>query len=104
MKRWILLIYAVIGVGCGDMAMSQSSGAAGNITVRGVVAEGGIVCPLLKSSAGELIPLMGMRLNEYPIGTRLDLEGVFVKRSPCQQGKQTLRVERVVAVDGVVKE
>lgn len=98
------MIAAMIGVESAEPAMSQSSDAAGNTTVQGVLTEGGIVCPLLKSSAGELIPLMGVRMNEYPIGTRLDLEGVFVKRSPCQQGKQTLRVERVISVDGIAKE
>jgi hypothetical protein len=91
----------LIGAG---VAMSQSSAAAESITVQGVLTEGGVVCPLLKSDSGELIPLMGVRKNEYPIGTRLDLQGVFVKRSPCQQGKQTLRVELVLAVDGIVKE
>lgn len=99
----MLLIGVMIGAGSADTAMSQSSGAAETITVQGVLAEGGVVCPLLKSSTGELIPLMGVRMNEYPIGTRLELVGVFVKRSPCQQGKQTLRVERVIAVDGIVK-
>jgi hypothetical protein len=99
------LIGAVIGVESADTAMSQSSNAAAeSITVQGVLTEGGIVCPLLKLNTGELIPLMGVRTNEYPIGTRLELQGVFVKRSPCQQGKQTLRVQRVVAVDGIVKE
>jgi hypothetical protein len=48
LKRWILLIGAVIGVESADTAMSQSSNAAAeSITIQGVLPEGGFVCPLL---------------------------------------------------------
>lgn len=82
-------------------AMSQSAAPGTTVSVQGVLTEGGIVCPLLKASNGELIPLMGVRLGQFPLGTALDLEGVMVKRSPCQQGRQTLQVSRIVAVDGI---
>jgi hypothetical protein len=74
------------------------------ITATGVLVDGGIVCPLLKLTTGELLPLMGIGMTEYASGTSLEIEGALVQHSPCQQGRQTLRVDRVLAVDGVVQQ
>jgi hypothetical protein len=74
------------------------------ITVKGVLVDGGIVCPLLKLATGELVPLMGIGMTDYPFGTRLEIKGTLIQHSPCQQGSQTLRIDRVLAVDGVAKE
>jgi hypothetical protein len=70
------------------------------VRVNGVMAEGGIVCPLFRSDDGTIFPLMGLNQNEHAIGTRLELEGTFVKRSTCQQGEKTFNVESVIGVGG----
>jgi len=38
---------------------------------------------------------MGIRKNEYPSGTWLDLTGRFFRFSACQQGERAFSVEKV---------
>ena len=88
-----LLIACLLG-----MAMLESSAATESLKIKGTVTDGGIVCPMFTSDDGTSFPLMGVRQDEYPAGTQLELEGTFVKRSTCQQGERTFQVESVVSV------
>jgi hypothetical protein len=64
---------------------------------------GGVVCPLFQTVTGEHIPVQGLDKATYPIGTELQLEGTLVRRSSCQQGKQTLRLSHIIAVNGITQ-
>ena len=66
------------------------------VRVEGVITEGGVVCPLLKADGGEVFPLQGVARDRHPPGTRLVLEGRFVRVSVCRQGPKTLQVERII--------
>lgn len=79
--------------------MPKQVDAAEKVRIRGVLTDGGIICPLLMSECGYIFPLMGIGKYDYPIGTRLDLTGAFVRYSPCQQGDGAFRVDSVDAVD-----
>ena len=103
MRRVIRLIGAMAVFLTCEGAMFESISPE-TIAIKGVLVEGGIVCPLLKLGSGDLVPLLGAGLAEYPIGTSLEIKGTYVQRSPCQQGRQTLRVDRVLAVNGVAKD
>ena len=99
MRRiWQLLSAMAVLLTC-EEAMPQPNQSE-TMTTKGVLVDGGIVCPLLKLATGELIPMMGIGMTEYPTGTSLHVEGTLVQQSPCQQGSRTLRVGRVLAVDG----
>lgn len=103
MCRFTIAMVAMSALLATGGAMSQVT-SPDTIAVTGVLVEGGVVCPLLKLDTGERVPLMGAGVREYAAGTSLEVIGVYVQRSPCQQGTRTLRVERITAVDGVAKE
>ena len=67
-----------------------------SVRVEGVITEGGVVCPLLRADSGEIFPLQGVALDRHPPGTRLILEGRFVRVSVCRQGPKTLQVVRII--------
>ncbi len=73
------------------------------VLLRGEITTGGVICPLLLGKDGQTIALVGVRLGQFETGTQLELEGVMVSRSPCQQGKEAFRVDRIVSVDGVIQ-
>lgn len=62
--------------------------------LRGTLVPGGVVCPLLEIAGGERVPLVGVAIDAFPVGTELALSGHFVERSPCRQGRRAFRVER----------
>jgi hypothetical protein len=103
MRRFAIALVAMSVLLASGGAMSQVT-SLDTVTVTGVLVEGGIVCPLLELDTGERVPLMGAGVRDYAAGTRLEIKGVYVQRSPCQQGRRTLRVERITAVDGVTKD
>ena len=78
--------------------MSEASSATESLTIKGALAEGGIVCPMFMTDDGASFPLMGIRQGEYPVGTQLELAGNFVMRSTCQQGEKTFQVDSIVSV------
>ncbi|GAB3385251.1 hypothetical protein GCM10027514_25820 [Azotobacter armeniacus] len=79
--------------------MAETPAPAGQVRVQGRLVEGGIVCPLLRTAEGELLPLTGIGINEYPLSTRLTVNGVFLRVSPCMQGKRTLQVLQVLKIE-----
>lgn len=62
------------------------------LTIRGTIVQGGVICPLIELASGERVPLVGVALDAFPVGTRLLLSGYFMQRSPCQQGRWAFRV------------
>lgn len=103
MRCFAITLVAVPVLLASGEAMSQVT-SLDTVTVTGVLVEGGIVCPLMELDTGERVPLMGAGVRDYAAGTSLEIKGVYVQRSPCQQGRRTLRVERITAVDGVAKD
>jgi hypothetical protein len=73
------------------------------VLLHGEITTGGVICPLLRGPDGQTIALVGVRMGQFETGTRLELEGVMVSRSPCQQGKEAFRVDRIVSIDGVIQ-
>jgi len=69
------------------------------LRVKGLMVEGGIVCPMFRSDDGTIFPLMRLSKNDHPIGTSLELRGTFVKKSMCQLGERAFNVEKVIGVD-----
>lgn len=70
-----------------------------NKRVHGVIVDGGVVCPLLLADDGTRLALQGVVKNWYPVGTKLLLEGHFVRVSKCMQGTKTLHVEKVLNIE-----
>ena len=93
-KRMILLPFLLANT-VPDIVMAEKNAAAVQIRIHGIVTDGGIVCPLLTTENGDRFPLMGIRKNEYPSGTWLDLTGRFFRFSACQQGERAFSVEKV---------
>ena len=73
------------------------------IVLRGEITTGGILCPLLLDADGETIALVGIKLEQFTPGTRLDLEGTMISYSPCQQGKAAFRVDKILSINGVTQ-
>ncbi|MFZ4525294.1 MAG: hypothetical protein ACOYOE_07050 [Chlorobium sp.] len=73
------------------------------VLLSGEITTGGVICPLLLGTDGQTIALVGVRLRQFETGTQLELEGVRVSRSPCQQGKEAFRVDRIVSINGVIQ-
>lgn len=98
--KWRLMAALVIvgGLG-GEMSNSFSSEGGGTWVqiIQGVLVDGGVVCPLFRLASGEQVPLMGVTMAAFPVGTSLSLEGVFIKTSPCMQGERTFRVLRLLS-------
>lgn len=67
----------------------------------GKIVTGGVICPLLLCEDGETIALDGVRPGQFEAGTRLELEGIKVNYSPCQQGKEAFRVDRILSINSV---
>ncbi|WP_349617742.1 hypothetical protein [Azotobacter salinestris] len=99
MKRKLFRKFLLLCMGNALTAMADTSAPAEHVQVEGQLVEGGIVCPLLRTRDGEVLPLTGIGRNDYPPSTRLTLNGVFVRVSPCMQGKRTLQVEQVLKVE-----
>ena len=80
---------------------STLSTAADNTNLlRGQLVSGGVICALIKTDAGEILPLAGISHNKFPIGTQLELEGQRVTRSICQQGAVTFKVDKILSMNG----
>ena len=73
------------------------------LVLCGEITTGGVICPLLLCADGETIALVGIRLGQFETGTRLELEGRIISYSPCQQGKQSFRVDRILSINGVTQ-
>ena len=71
------------------------------ILLCGKIVTGGVICPLLLCEDGETIALDGVRPGQFEAGTRLELEGIKVNYSPCQQGKEAFRVDRILSINSV---
>lgn len=56
----------------------------------------GITCPRVQLADGQTISLMGVTALS-PVGGRVTLEGQWVKRSTCQQGR-TFKVTKMTAL------
>ncbi len=84
-------------------AGNYSSPEAAKVLLRGEITTGGIVCPLLLGTDGQTVALVGVRPGQFEKGTQLELEGMLVRRSPCQQGNGAFRVDRIVSVNGVIQ-
>jgi len=83
------------------MAAEQDSASHLKKTVlHGEITTGGVLCPLLLGINGQITALFGIRPGQFEQGTRLTLEGSMVKHSPCQQGTKTLRVEKILSING----
>ena len=88
----------------GTVAAAQDTVVQMNKTVlQGEITTGGVVCPLLLGINGQITALFGIRLGQFEKGTRLTLEGHLVSHSPCQQGKKSFRVEKILSVNGVTQ-
>jgi hypothetical protein len=94
--KWLLplLQFFLANTFSGNVMAGETSSAE-QIRIHGMVIDGGIVCPLLTTESGDRFPLMGIRKNEYPTGTWLDLTGKFIRFSTCQQGERAFSVETV---------
>lgn len=95
----IFLILAFSWLFAGDMMAEVSESSEKQVRVEGTLVEGGVVCPLLRTAEGELVPLMGISVDGYHLGTRMTLAGMFVRFSPCMQGQRTLQVQQVLSVE-----
>lgn len=84
------------------MTMSSNLSAATDQSslLKGQVVSGGVICALIKSDQGEILPLAGIAHNRFPIGTELELEGERIARSICQQGEVAFKVIKVLSVNG----
>lgn len=78
-------------------SFSDEGGGARPQIIQGVLVDGGVVCPLFRLTSGEQVPLMGVAMAAFPVGTSLSLEGIFIKTSPCMQGERTFRVLRLIS-------
>jgi hypothetical protein len=77
------------------LAMSPFSGSvAGAETSKltGILVEGGVVCPLVRSASGQTISLVGLPRDTRVIGRRVELTGSYLRESQCQQGDRTFQV------------
>lgn len=99
MKSRLFRKFLLLCMGNATPVLAETSAPADPVQVEGMLVEGGIVCPLLRSAEGELLPLTGIGINDYPPSTRLTVSGVFVRVSPCMQGKRTLQVQQVLKVE-----
>jgi len=68
--------------------------------IRGKLVGGGVICALIKTEQGEILPLAGITHNRFPIGTELELEGEQVTQSICQQGPVAFKVDKVLSING----
>ncbi|MGV6475064.1 hypothetical protein [Azotobacter vinelandii] len=98
-RKRLLRICLSLCLGEAMTAMAETPAPPEPTRVEGRLVEGGIVCPLLRTGDGEVLPLTGIGMDDYPLATRLTLDGVFVRVSPCMQGKRTLQVRRVLKVE-----
>lgn len=64
--------------------------------VQGVIEDAGTMCPIMLTDDGTQITLQGIGKHQYPVGTKLLLEGRFVRVSKCMQGVKTLQVEKIL--------
>jgi hypothetical protein len=82
MKRAFQLLLIFSFFGNMDDAHSMSND---ERVIQGIIAPRGINCPRIKLEDGRIASLMGVSPSLAP-GTKLRLEGQWVKRSTCQQG------------------
>ncbi|CAN4267493.1 hypothetical protein MCEMSEM29_00444 [Methylophilaceae bacterium] len=65
----------------------------------GNVIDGGVICPLIKTNEGKVFALVGILNNKFAINTKLELEGIYIKRSICQQGDIAFRIDRILKIN-----
>jgi hypothetical protein len=75
-----MIVVSLLGAPQGWNRVSDSTS-----SINGTIAPRGINCPRIKLEDGKLASLMGVSSSLTP-GTKVRLEGQWVKRSTCQQG------------------
>ena len=68
---------------------------AADMIIEGVIVDGGVECPLLQMRSGRAVTLSGFQNASLPIGTRLRLRGILMKRSTCRQGISFETIQRL---------
>jgi hypothetical protein len=91
-KKWFLWIFLAIQLILNHNTVLSDS----TILVQGRVVPGGIVCPLFRSTAGEVLSLTGLSVTSTPPEAVLTLLGRWEAQSVCMQGYPTLRVEHLL--------
>ena len=81
----LLLSRAVIAVGLLGATHGFNKVSESTLTVTGTIAPRGMNCPRIKLEDGKMASLMGVSPSLTP-GTKVRLEGQWVRMSTCQQG------------------
>lgn len=91
-KKWFLWLFLAIQLIVNHNTVLSDS----TVLVQGRVVPGGIVCPLFRSTAGEVLSLTGLNVTSAPPEALLTLRGRWEAQSVCMQGYPTLRVEHLL--------
>ncbi|MGV1046067.1 hypothetical protein [Limnohabitans sp.] len=91
-KKWFLWLFLAIQLIVNHNTVLSDS----TVLVQGRVVPGGIVCPLFRSTAGEVLSLTGLNVMTTAPQALLTLRGRWEAQSVCMQGYPTLRVEHLL--------
>jgi hypothetical protein len=89
-------IQASLLVICG--VLLADAGLADDTRLQGVIVNGGVTCPLIRTSSGQTMSLEGLPSALNAPGTRVRLTGQMVQYSRCMQGEGTFRVTAASAI------
>lgn len=67
--------------------------------IKGQLIDGGANCALIRTDDGEILAIPGLSYRQFPVGTKLEIEGLRIKRSTCQQSEMAFRIHKIVNSD-----